>query len=371
MKNLATVAVVLAVTACASPGTPPGGPPDTQAPKIVGIVPDTGQTNVRPREVVFQFDEVVAERPSGAPSLGALFLISPRNGETQAAWHRSSVSVHPRGGFKANTTYTVNMLPGLSDLRGNTRNTGATTFFSTGAAIATGRISGTLFNGAEGRIVTRGLIEARTLIDTTTVYVTATDSAGNFDLRNIPAAPYRVRGFSDDNNNRGLDPREPYDTAIVLLADSSKVELLAFVHDSVGTRLSSVNVRDSMTLDLLFDSPLSVTNPPGAASIRIRGSDSTDVPIASVAGPPPDTVKSKIRKPSQPIPLRSLIVRLARPLRPKISYRVRVTDVQNLIGVAKTSEKDVTLPVAPVVPVPSKPPATIPPVAPPPAPIKK
>jgi hypothetical protein len=368
-------AIACGVDACASQGTPPGGPPDTQAPKIVRVAPDSGKTGVRPREVVFQFDEVVNERPSGAPTLSALFLISPRNGETQADWHRSEISVRPRRGFKANTTYTISLLPGLSDLRGNTRNTGATTVFSTGSTLAAGRIAGTLFNWAEGRTIPRGLIEARPAGDSATVYLAATDSVGVFELRNVPPGRYNVRGISDDNSNHALDPREPFDTTIVNLTDSSNVELLAFVHDSIGARLSSVNVRDSVTLELLFDNPLSVTAAVTAASIRVRAPDSTDVLIVSVSGPPPDTTKSVVRKPSgspdttrmvvrkpsRPVPLRTLIVRLARPLRQKIKYRVRVADAQNLIGVARTSEKDVMLPAPVVAPAAVKPPATVPP----------
>jgi hypothetical protein len=366
-------------------------------------VPDSAKTGIRPREVVFQFDEVVNERPTGANSLDALFLISPRNGETRADWHRSSVSVHPQRGFKTNTTYTINLLPGLSDLRGNSRNTGATTVFSTGPTIASSRITGTLFNWTEGRTIARGLIEARPVTDTSTVYVTATDSVGDFTLRNIPNDKYRVRGFQDDNNNRGLDPREPYDTVVTALTDSAKVELLAFAHDSVGTRLASITVKDSVTLDLLFDNGLSVTTFPTAASISVRNiADSTDViGVISVAAPPVDTTTTAVkpvtgavtlpqtgtpvpaaaaaaiaalstRKPSRPVPLRNLQVKLARPLRPKITYRVRITDVQNLIGVAKSSEKDVTLAPPPAPSPAGAVPGVVPPPAPPAAPpVKK
>ena len=404
MKKFACVASVLAVLACASPGTPPGGPVDTQAPQIVRIAPDSAKTGVRPREVIFQFDEVVNERPAGAQSLSGLFLISPRNGEPRADWHRSEVAVHPERGFKANTTYTINMLPGMSDLRGNSRNTGAVAVFSTGPTLAGSRISGTLFNWTEGRTVPRGLIEARPVADTTTVYVTVTDSIGDFTLRNIPDERYRVRGFQDDNNNRGIDPREPYDTVITTVADSARVELLAFTHDSIGTRLSSIAVKDSVTLELNFDNPLSVTTLPTPASIRVRSSsDSTEIiPVLSVGPPVVDSVPApkpptgavtpppaaipipaavaaaaaaaaaSTRKPSRPVPMRSLEVKLSRPLRPKVTYRVRVTDVQNLIGVVKTSEREVALPAPPTPPVAGALPDKIPPPATSgPTPIKK
>lgn len=349
-------------SACASPGTPPGGPVDTQAPQVVRIVPDSGRTGVSPRSVVFHFDEVVSERPAGVASLSALFLISPRDGEPRVSWSRREVVVRPRRGWRPSTAYTVTLLPGISDLRGNIRNSGATTVFATGAVIPAGRISGTLFNWTEGRILQRGLVQARPLTDTSIVYVTATDSAGNFTIAHLPGGQYRVLGISDDNSNRALDPREAWDSVTVPLTDTARLELLAFVHDSVGSRLLGVNYRDSVTLELLFDNPLSVSAPLGPAGIRVRAPDSTDVSIASVAPPERDTTPSIARRPSRPPPAQSVIVRLSRPLRAETEYRVTVTDARNLIGIARSSEQTVRTP------APARPPGPAPPPPSPPRP---
>src|SRR6478672_8618623 len=51
-----TAAVLLAL-GCASPGMPPGGPPDVAAPQIIAIAPDSGRVGVTPKEVIFRFDE--------------------------------------------------------------------------------------------------------------------------------------------------------------------------------------------------------------------------------------------------------------------------------------------------------------------------
>src|SRR6202011_710813 len=63
------IAAALLATGCASPGMPPGGPPDVAAPELVSVTPDTGSVGVKPKEVVFRFDEVVAERPAAATTL--------------------------------------------------------------------------------------------------------------------------------------------------------------------------------------------------------------------------------------------------------------------------------------------------------------
>src|ERR1700737_1375693 len=100
-------AVLFGLGGCASPGMPPGGPPDTAPPKIVSIIPDSGSVGVKPKEVIFKFDEVVAERPPSATTLAALFLISPRGGVPGVSWHRDAIAVKPAHGFRPNTPYTV------------------------------------------------------------------------------------------------------------------------------------------------------------------------------------------------------------------------------------------------------------------------
>src|SRR5215207_8511048 len=115
-----TTGALLAVAlGCASQGAPPGGAPDSTPPEVLHITPDTGAVNVKPARVVFRFDEVVSERPQGATSLRDLFIISPRQGEPDVDWRRDAITVRARRGWRANTVYTVTMLPGLTDLRGN------------------------------------------------------------------------------------------------------------------------------------------------------------------------------------------------------------------------------------------------------------
>lgn len=355
--------------ACASPGVPPGGPVDTEAPQIVKIAPDSGKTGTTPREVIFRFNEVVNERPSGASSLNALVLVSPTDGEPRVDWHREEITVRPRRGWKANTAYTITLLPGLSDLRGNTRNETAVTMFSTGATIPSASITGVLFNWPEARVIPRnGIVQAWPKGDTTLVYVATADTLGAFVLSNMPPGQYVVRGIGDDNNNRGLDSREPWDTASVTVQQTSAVDIYAFSHDSLGTRLQNVQVKDSVTLDLTFDNALSIRQPLMPASIRVRAADSVDVGVLSVILPPADTTAA-VRRLSRVIPARTVTVKLARPLRVKTLYRVRVTDARNLMGISRTTEATVMTPATMPVVAPRA--ATPPPAPPPPASVKK
>lgn len=374
----ARTAFVALVAACAQPSPPPGGPPDIAPPVLVGVSPDSGAVNARPREVVFRFDEVVSERPQGAPDLAGLFLISPREGDTRVRWHRSSITVRPQRGWRANTVYTITMLPGLMDLRGNVSKRGATIAFSTGPDFPPTRIAGIVFDWVAQRPAARASVEA--IAPDSTTYVAATDSTGAFTITALRPGPYAVRAVIDANGNRRRDPREPWDSTRVELRDTLRLELLAIVHDTIGPRLGAITLRDSLTLRLALDQPLSPTDSVGTDRVRITRADSTRVAVTGVfttaeferlerdaararadsarradttrravdttARPPaadtlarPDSATARQARPSRPAPPMELVVRLGAPLAPGTVYRVRLENLRGLISRPRSSER--------------------------------
>lgn len=386
--------IALASTACASPGMPPGGPPDVAAPQLVAVAPDTGRTGTKPKEVIFRFDEVVAERPPGVTTLADLFLISPRDGTPDVSWHREEIAVRPRRGWRPNTTYTVTMLRGLADLRGNVRNTGASTFFSTGPSIPRTHVTGRVFDWVAGTPAAGSLVEALVPPDTTHAYVAVADSSGQFSLEHLAAGRYMVRAFVDRNRNRGIDPGESWDSVTVDLTDSTATELLVFAHDSLPPRIRDVAAIDSLSLRVTFDKPVDPQQSLTSANFIVIGPDSATVPIAGVGPVPKDTIATPAPSPavqsrpparvprdtstktrpvmSRPAPIASVLIRLERPLVPKAVYRIRAIGLRGLLGQSGDSERAYTVP-APAPPAPAKstpPPAgtTPPPVNPTPPP---
>ena len=186
----------LFVTACASAGSPPGGPEDHAPPEILAITPDSGELNVKVKSVEFKFDEVVSDRPIGATELDQIFLISPRNGPPRVSWHRSKIDVRPKNGFRPNTTYRVTLLPGLADLRNNVRKDARSIVFSTGSSFPPYRIVGTAFDWVAQHVVNGAYIEATLKSDTTVVYLAASDSLGSFEIGPLPAGTYTVERSS-------------------------------------------------------------------------------------------------------------------------------------------------------------------------------
>lgn len=364
-----TAAVMLCV-GCASPGMPPGGPPDIAAPQLIAIVPDSGTLGTSPKEVIFRFDEVVAERPSGATSLDDLFLISPRDGTPETSWHRQAIGVRPRRGWRPNTPYTVIMLRGISDLRGNVRNTGASTFFSTGKTIPQTRFTGRVFDWIAGTPATGSLVEAFVKPDSLHPYVALVDSTGVFTIEHLPPASYTVRAYQDRNRNLGIDPGEQWDSLSVGITDSMSVTFLMFAHDTLPPRIRDLLLLDSISVRVIFDKPVSPAQALSAGNFAVVGPDSTPIPIVSVgaqrkdtsarvnpalgivpapavAPPPPrDTTPAKPAMP-RPSPITETVINLGRPLAPKTTYRVRAIGIRGLLGVTGDSDRMISIPAPP------------------------
>lgn len=248
----------------------------------MATTPDSGAVGRAPSEASFRFDEVVSERPAGAADLARLFIISPRAGLPRVAWHRERLDVRPPKGWRPNSVYTITLLPGLSDLRGNVNREGATIVFSTGAKIPNTLLGGVVYDWAAGTPIARAQVEAVAQWDTTTVYAARADSLGRFALRYLPAGVYLVRGWNDANSNLALDAREMWDSSRVSLADTARLELLAFTHDSSGARIANVAVVDSLTLRVTLSQPLSPAQPLTPAFFALRAADSSLVAIAAV-----------------------------------------------------------------------------------------
>ncbi len=296
MRRALAVGAACLAAACASPGVPPGGPPDKEAPALLGVTPDTNSVNVKARAVVFRFDEVLNERSTpigggaqtgGVGSLGGntsstlhqLVVVSPGDGRERVTWRRTGIEIEPRGGFRPNTTYRVTLLPGLADLRGNLLREPIDVVFSTGATRETRTISGAVFDWTAGKVAPLATVEAYTGTDSTVRWSTRADSSGRFVLRDLPEGDFLLRGFIDTDGDRRLDPRELYDVTPVALVDSARIDLYAFVHDTIGPRLEALDPIDSTAVRIRFDRAADLNWQPSAGSVVILRADSTEVPL--------------------------------------------------------------------------------------------
>ncbi len=303
-RSTLAAAALGALVACASPGIPPGGPPDSDAPALVRIVPDSNATNVRSDVVRLHFDEVISERPGNprtpvgagaargglAPNapgaaigteLASIVLISPSDGRERVDWRRTAIEIKPRGGFRPNTTYRVSVLPGVADLRGNVIATPLEFVFSTGGEIPAGEINGVVFDWAAAGPATLARIEVFPVGDSAYRWSARADALGRFSVRDLAPGSYTLRAWLDADNDRRLGRREIFDSATVAMDRGAPLELYAFAHDTMPARLENVEVADSLTLRLRFDRVLLAHWDP-AGAVDLVGADSVVRPLLGV-----------------------------------------------------------------------------------------
>lgn len=270
---------------CANQALPPGGPPDDLPPEILSIAPANGATLTKPRDIEIRFDEVISETPrGGGRDLRDLVFISPRSGVPRVSWGRSRLIIRPSTGWKTNTVYTVQIKPGLQDLRNNGIDSVIRLVFSTGGPIPMTKLNGVVFDWAAGKGLANAVVEAipeGSRGRDTTFYQAVADSAGRYVLEHLPSGPYFLRAFGDRNSSRTLDPLELWDSTRLSLERSNTVELYAFGRDTVGLRISDIALLDSnRTLKVTFDKPYApnqvitpltaVIKRPDSSQVRIR-----------------------------------------------------------------------------------------------------
>jgi hypothetical protein len=224
-------------------------------------------------DAVIQFDETVDEMAGGGgggggpTGLARQVLLSPVAGPVNVSWHRSSVHIKPKEGWKRRV-YRLEILPGFVDLRRNRTDSGKTVLFSTGPEIGHARIGGIALKWIDQTILLRALIEAVPLPDSVG-YLTMSDSGGQFNLQNLQPGRYIVYATADENNDRQRGLREAYDSTIVTLDSSSNVALFTFPHDTVPPRPRAATYLDSISVSVEFSQALDPTVPLDTAHVHV------------------------------------------------------------------------------------------------------
>jgi hypothetical protein len=380
---LSVVAVLAMAAACASPGLPPGGPTVSAFPRVIATLPETSAVNVRPNKLLLRYDDVIGEQAAGGP-LSRLVLLSPWDGEPRVEWRRTGMTIRPKGAWRTNTAYTVTVLPGVADLRGQPSPYGYKLRFSTGSVIPTSVVRGVAFDWLLAKPLAKATVTAIDVKDTSLVYISVADSSGRFEIPAMPPGQYLVRVFDEKTPNRLLEAREPWDTATVTLTDSARAELYVFVHDSTPVRINEIRRTDSVTISLQLDKPLKPAVAIPLSSVRVVLADSTEVKVLALLSAAdaraeqeradsvtrmkdttqrpgsraPQAARRTIdpnqRRDTLPVipppkanripPVQELVLRMAQPTTPGTTYRVTLTGVQNLLGISGTATRLLIVP---------------------------
>lgn len=285
MRRLKRLAPLVLLSACAVMGEPPGGRPDRSPPRLVATVPESlVSLEAFDDWVEFRFDEVVSEgsQPNfgrGTGDLEKAILLSPSadSAVPRIRWERDRILVRPRGRWRPNTVYRIELAQGIMDLRRNRSATPAVLTFVTGGPLPRYTLTGRVIDWAARRGVPLALVEATRTSDTLT-WRTLADSAGRFSLGPLPDGTYLVRGTTV---TRGQARRatDPWDTVRVADGRGAAGEIWVFARDSAPpTVRGNAELVDSFTIGLTFSQPVDPTLRVPAESIRVlRLPDSVSV----------------------------------------------------------------------------------------------
>jgi hypothetical protein len=218
----------------------------------------------------------------GTGDLEKLIILSPSNRVPEVHWRRDRITVKPHGGWRPNTVYRVELLPGVADLASNRTKTGQVVTFTTGAPLPVRTLRGVVVDWSTRQPKPQAVVEA-VLSPDSLVYRGTTDSTGRFSLGPLPPGEYLVYGVLDQNNNVRRDRGEAFDSVRLAARRDSAGELWAFKHDTTVVRVGTATAYDSLALAVTFTQQLDPYQRLPADSAEVRTlPDSTPLKVVAI-----------------------------------------------------------------------------------------
>ncbi len=238
---IALATVLLAVASCANIGAPDGGRYDEEPPYVVKSSPANGAVNFSKKRVSILFNEYVK-----LTNANEKVIISPP--QLEAANVRAdgkSVKVTLYDSLQANTTYTIDFGDAIEDNNeGNPM--GFYTFsFSTGGAIDTMQVAGTVIQ-AEDMEPVKSILVGLYRLDSTysdstfrtspLLRISRTNGNGQFSIKGVAPGKYRTFALKDmDGDFRFSQKSEmiAFDTTVVIPSQKNDLRFDTCWHDSI------------------------------------------------------------------------------------------------------------------------------------------
>lgn len=196
---------------CASPGTPSGGPRDEQPPRFVRATPPQGATDVDPKRIVLEFDELVNVKDP----LTAVVVSPPSSTPPRITTSGRRVIVTFPDTLRSNTTYTMDFGNSIQDVNESNKLQGFTYSFSTGPLIDTLQIAGMVLGARNLEPQQNMLVGVHSADAPDSAFRTQpflrmakTDDRGRFIMRGLAPGEYRLYALADANNDYRWDNPE-------------------------------------------------------------------------------------------------------------------------------------------------------------------
>lgn len=141
-KYIAILLVIIGFYACASTGSPDGGPYDEDPPKFIRAIPEPNATNNTRKKISIEFDEFIK-----LENASEKVIISPPQKESpEVKTSGKRVLVEFFDTLQENTTYTIDFGDAIVDNNEGNPLGQFSYAFSTGDKIDTMQVSGTILN---------------------------------------------------------------------------------------------------------------------------------------------------------------------------------------------------------------------------------
>lgn len=244
LKNAIQV-LALIISGCASISSPTGGEKDIIAPKLIATNPKNGQTNVNPETISLTFDEDVQ-----LLDINRELIIAPYTESTYKTRVKDGqIDITFTDKWQPNSTYSLNFRNSIADITEKNPARNVVVTFSTGAYLDSGSVSGKinyLFDLKNAINVNVLLYPAADTIQVTKgkpLYVSATDSSGNFTFRNIKEGRYDIYALQESSSNLRYDSEREQiaylDSAIQVSPHTASVQLYLHTQDATAPFISS------------------------------------------------------------------------------------------------------------------------------------
>ena len=245
--RLSLVATLLLFVACASMGTPDGGPYDEDPPVLLEANPAIGATGVKTNKLVLAFDENVRL----VNAFENVVVSPPQMQMPDIKFSGKRITVELADTLVPGVTYSIDFGSSIVDNNEGNPYENFAYYFSTGESVDTLAVSGTVVNAEDLEPIKGITVGLHSCLHDSAFTrlpferISRTDSRGHFTIKGIAPGKYRVYALSEANNNYLFD---------------QKSEVLAFM-DTYVSPFASPAIRpdtvwiDSLTIDTVHYVP--------------------------------------------------------------------------------------------------------------------
>ena len=209
VRNFAIYTILLLIAACASIGSPDGGPYDETAPVLLTSTPQLNSLNVKENKIILEFDEFIRLQNA----YEKIVVSPPQIQQPEIKVNGKRIIVQLLDTLKPSTTYTIDFNDAIVDNNEGNPLESFSFVFSTGDKVDTLGVSGTVLEASNLEPI-KGMLVGLHKDDSDSAFIkkpfdriSRTDSRGRFSVRGVAPGKYRIYALADANGNYRFDQK--------------------------------------------------------------------------------------------------------------------------------------------------------------------